>query len=133
MPERNRPDTPARPISTTPIASPDSTTSTPTTESQQVNWWSVHEFVTAVLSQANGWPVAGTPAWCSLAHDDPAKWAALLDGAQHWALRVESAQQSRAEASRAVAAAADWPRIAREINQRKDFYAARPWLRRAAS
>jgi len=42
MPERNRPDTPARPISTTPIASLILLLDTHD-ESQQVNWWSVHE------------------------------------------------------------------------------------------
>jgi len=47
-------------------------------ESQQVSWWAVHEFVSAVLDQVNGWPMAGTPAWCSLAYDDPRKWAVGL-------------------------------------------------------
>ena len=56
--------------------------------SQQVSWLTVHDFVSAVLDQANGWPMVGTPAWCSLAHDDPQKWAALLDAAQHWALTI---------------------------------------------
>jgi Protein of unknown function (DUF2742) len=68
-----------------------------------------------------------------LAHDDPQKWAALLDAAQHWALRLETCQEARADASRAVAGAADWPKLSREINQRADFYAARPWLRREVS
>jgi hypothetical protein len=103
------------------------------TESQQVSWWSVHEFIGAVLDQANGYPMAGTPAWCSLAHDDPQKWASLLDAAQHWALRVETCQEARAEASRDVADAEDWSAIAREVRDRNDFYTARPWLWRAAS
>lgn len=99
--------------------------------SHQVSWWAVHEFVSAVLDRVNGWPMAGTPAWCSLAHDDPAKWAALLDGAQHHALRVETAQQARADASRDVCAAADWSAIADDVRQREDFYAERPWIRRS--
>jgi Protein of unknown function (DUF2742) len=98
--------------------------------SQQVSWWSVHEFVSAVLDQVDGWPMLGTPAWCSLAHDDPRKWAAVLDGGQHHALRLELNQEARADASRAVSQSVDWPALAREINQRADFYAARPWLRR---
>lgn len=114
----------ARAASATPTAAP---------RSQQVSWWSVHEFVAAVLNQVNGWPTAGTPAWCSLARDDPRKWAALLDGAQHWALRVETWQEAHAEASRAVSDAIDWPALSREINRRTDFYASRPWLRRAVS
>lgn len=115
-PRRERPGSEARADSTSPNAAPDTTDSTAGAGSQQVSWWAVHEFVTAVLDQVNGWPMLGTPAWCSLAHDDPRKWAAILDGAQHWALRVDTCQEYRAEASRAVAGAADWPEIAREID-----------------
>ena len=96
-----------------------------TTVSQQVSWWSVHEFVAAVLDQANGWPMLGTPAWCSLAHDDPRKWAALLDGARHHALRLELNQEARAEASKAIAEAADWSQVAREVQQRNNVYIPR--------
>lgn len=101
--------------------------------SQQVSWWSVHEFVVAGLNQVESWPMVGTPAWCSLAHGDPAKWAAILDAAQQWALRVETCQEARCDASRDIAESVDWSRVAREINQRSDFYASRPWLRRVVS
>ncbi len=101
--------------------------------SRSVSWWSVHEFASTVLDQVTGWPVVGSPAWCALADEDPLKWAALIDAAQHWALHLEINQEARAEASRDVAAAADWPAVAREIKQRNDFYAARPWLKRVAS
>jgi hypothetical protein len=108
--------------------------------SQQISWWSVHEFVAAVLDQVNDWPMLGTPAWCSLTHDDPRKWAALLDGAQHWALRVDSCQEARGEGGRAISAAplftnsgdpVDWSAIARERLKLNAFFAARPWLKRA--
>jgi hypothetical protein len=98
--------------------------------SQQVSWWSVHEFVVPKLEKAGDWPLLGTPAWCSLDNSDPRKWAAVLDGGQHHALRLETAQEARAEAGRAIAGAADWPAIAREIHELEKFYAARPWLRR---
>lgn len=104
-----------------------------TVASHQVSWLSVHEFVGAVLNQVNDWPMLGTPAWCSLAHDDPRKWAALLDAAQHWALRVETCQEAECQATRDISAAADWSAIAREIRQHNEFYAQKPWLRRAAS
>lgn len=81
--------------------------------SRAVSWLSVHDFVTAVLDQVNDWPTLGTPAWCSLTRDDPRKWAALLDGSQHWALRLETCQEQMAQASRDVSAAADWAGIAR--------------------
>ena len=100
--------------------------------SRQVSWWSVHEFVGAVLNQANDWPMLGTPAWCSLAHDDPRKWAALLDAAQHWALRVETCQESECQASRDISATADWGQISRRMREHNEFHAARPWLRRVS-
>lgn len=112
---------------------------------QQVSWWSVHEFVDQVVKQVNGWPMLGTPAWCSLAHDDPRKWAALLDGAQHHALRIETAQQARADASRAVSTAVywddsdtiatsvPWSEIARRHRSRAAFRATRPWAKRVPS
>lgn len=101
--------------------------------SRQVSWWSVREFVAPVLSQVNDWPLLGTPSWCSLTDEDPRKWCALLDGAQHWALKLEINQEARADASRSISSAADWPTLSREITCRSNFYAARPWLRRAAS
>jgi hypothetical protein len=101
--------------------------------SRSVSWWSVHEFVSAVLDQANGWPLVGTPAWCSLGHDDPQKWAALLDAAQHYALRLETDQEAHAGASHDVSAAADWSALATKIHQHAEFYKARPWLKRRAS
>lgn len=101
-------------------------------ESQQVSWWSVHEHVQRFLDLVGTWPTAGTPAWCALA-DGPVKLAALLDAAQHWALKLELNQEALAEASRSVSAAVDWPKVSREIQQASDLYAARPWLKRVAS
>ena len=74
--------------------------------------------------------MAGTPAWCALADDDPAKLAALLDAAQHWALRVDICQQAQCEAGHAVSAAADWSEIARRYYVRECFEAEHPWARR---
>lgn len=74
----------------------------------------------------------GTAAWCSLAHDNPAKWAALLDGARHWALQLELNQQARAEASRAVAGAADWPKVGRELQRLSEFRRTAPWSKRVS-
>ena len=102
-------------------------------ESQQVSWWSVHEFVKRYLDTAGHYPPAGTPAWRELADGDRRKWAALLDAAQHHALRVETAQEQHAQASHDVSAAADWSRFAQYIRDERDFYAARPFLRRVAS
>ena len=98
-----------------------------------VSFWSVHEFVAPVLARVGNYPTIGTPEWCALPDDDRRKIAAVFDAAQHWALRLETSQEAHAQASRDIAAAVDWSALAREINQRADFYAARPWLKRAAS
>lgn len=97
--------------------------------SQQVSWWSVHEFVAPELERVPSWPTVGTPEWCDL-DDDPRKIAAIFDAAQHWTLRLETCQQARCDASREVASAVDWPALAWEIKQRAEFYAAHPWLKR---
>jgi hypothetical protein len=101
----------------------------------QVSWWPVFEFWQAAVAQANAGPLPwpGTPLWCDLADGDPRKLLALAEFGVHHALRVETAQEASAEASRAVGGSVDWSKVSREILRRNDFYAARPWLRRAAS
>jgi Protein of unknown function (DUF2742) len=108
--------------------------------SQQVSWWDVHEHVAPFLQAAESWPTVGTPAWCALPDNDPRKMAALLDGAQHWALRIDSSQEARCEASRAISATplftnagdpVDWSAISHERLVLNAFFAARPWLKRA--
>lgn len=103
-------------------------------QSEQVSWWSVHEFVQAVLAQANVGPLppAGTPEWMALADGDPRKLLALATAGEHHVLRIETAQAAMAATSREISGAADWAAISREIRGRNDFYTSRPWLRRAA-
>jgi len=98
--------------------------------SRTTDWWSVRSFVAPYLDAAGDYPMAGTLAWQELPAADARKWAALLDAASHHILRVETAQEARAEAAKAVAAAADWPRVAQEIRQREAFREAQPWARR---
>jgi hypothetical protein len=86
--------------------------------SRMVAWWPVHEFIAQALAQANAVPpVAGTPAWQALADTDPLKLLAVAVAGEHHVLRVETAQDQQAEASKAIAESADWPAVAREINQ----------------
>lgn len=123
-----------RPALTTTATVDNPRIATPPLSSQQVAWWPVHEFVAALLTQAEHLPpLAGTPAWCALADADPAKLLALAAAGEHHALRMETAQAARAEASRDISAAADWSAVSRELRQRGDFYRERPWLRRVAS
>lgn len=89
-------------------------------DSCAVAWWPVHQFVALATAQAGTLPTAGTPAWCALPDDDPTKVLALAVAGEHHVLRMETAQEARAEASKAIAAAADWPAISREISQRAD-------------
>ena len=89
-------------------------------ESRSVAWWPVHEFLAALLAHVNDLPVAGTPAWCLLGDGDPRKLLAVAVAGEHHVLRVETAQEVYAEAARAIAVAADWSQIAREMQQRED-------------
>jgi hypothetical protein len=98
--------------------------------SQQVSWLAVHDFAVARLRKVEDWPMIGSPVWCDLGDRDLAKWASVLDAAQHWALRLETCQAAHAEASRDVSAAEDWLAVARIAKRRSDFYSARPWLYR---
>ena len=85
-----------------------------TTSARQTSFWSVHEHVEPLLTAVGSWPMLGSPAWCLLPVSDPRKVAALFSAAEHWALRLETCQQALADASREVAATADWRAIAVE-------------------
>jgi hypothetical protein len=75
-------------------------------------------------------PMLGTPAWRALPDEHPVKLAAAFDAAQHWALRVDTAQEQLVAAAQAISAAEDWSAIARVNRDRADFTAANPWARR---
>jgi hypothetical protein len=99
--------------------------SRPAMGSREVSWWAVHEHVAGLLTTVGSWPMVGTPAWCQLADDDPAKLAALLDAARHWALRIESCQQPLTDASHEVSAAANWSELAATMHRRDGAYIRR--------
>lgn len=86
-------------------------------DSRQRAWWPTHEFLTEYLAKANlgDLPAAGTPAWCALADGDPRKLVALAADGEHHVLRCELAQEAAAAASKAIAAAEDWPAVAQRI------------------
>ncbi len=87
--------------------------------SQAVSWFSVHEYIQPWLKAVDTWPMVGTPEWVALDDGDPRKWCALLDAAQHWALRLETSQEALAEASKAVAGAAKWGAVGTAIQRRR--------------
>ncbi|MBB4853762.1 hypothetical protein HNP40_001142 [Mycobacteroides chelonae] len=82
-------------------------------QSREVSWWHAHVFLEALVAHAIHLPAAGSPAWCALADGDPAKLLALAVAGEHHVLRVELDQHASSEASKAIAASADWGRISR--------------------
>lgn len=98
--------------------------------SRQVSWWTVHEFVQPHIDLTDGFPVVGTVAWQLLSDKDPAKWAAVLDAAQHHALRLDLCQEASIQAAQAISVSQDWSAVAQKSLIRRAFYEARPWLRR---
>ncbi|AYE97909.1 hypothetical protein C0J29_27060 [Mycobacterium paragordonae] len=95
--------------------------------SQQRAWWPVHQFLEAVVALANYGPIpaAGTPSWCALADGDPRKLLAVAIDGEHQVLRIETAQEQRAEASKAIAGSADWSTTARSIGRHREVYIPR--------
>jgi Protein of unknown function (DUF2742) len=87
-----------------------------TTESQQVSWLEVYEWAERMGYLVDG-PNAGTPTWCALADDAEEKLAAAVADSVHWALRKDTLQAEQAEASRAIAGAADWSALAGRIQR----------------
>ena len=98
--------------------------------SQQVSWADVHAFVLPKLVRVGDWPMLGSPVWCDLDDRDPIKWASVLDGGQHWALRVEGWQQADCDASSEISSAEDWAAISRLVTQHNSYFLARPWTAR---
>lgn len=85
-------------------------------ESRQVSWTEVYVFAQKwAAGQAitlDITVIAGTPQWCGMADDDARKLMALIVGGVREALSNDTRQGDLAEASRSVAAAADWGRVA---------------------
>jgi hypothetical protein len=98
-----------------------------------VSWWSVHLYALPWLDAVGHWPLIGSPEWVALDDQDARKKAAVLDAAQHWALRLELGQEARAAAAKEIAAAADWSVVASDLRDRENFCASRPWMKRRAA
>lgn len=83
--------------------------------SRQVCWTAVLAFVERRGINPTTALIAGTPAWAALDDQHPDKLAAVLAAGVHHALRLDLNQQAAADASKAIAAAEDWPAVARCI------------------
>lgn len=98
--------------------------------SRTVDWWAVHEFVQPFLDSVGTWPTVGTLEWCALPKNDMRRWAAMLDAAQHHALRIDTAQAAMAEAGHAISATTDWAEVGRRARDRGEFHAKNTWAAR---
>lgn len=103
---------------------------TPPPPSREVSWWATHEYVARMKRHEADLTVAGTPAWAALDDYDLGKLLSLAAAGEHHVLRVETAQQARADAGAAISAAAPWGELGRRLHQREAWYAAHPWARR---
>jgi len=93
--------------------------------SRTICWEPVHDYVEKLASRLgvdlrNPMPFPGTLAWLALPDDSPVKKSALLLAASQRVLHLEVEQENRADASKDVAAAADWPAIANEVRSLAD-------------
>lgn len=93
-------------------------------DSRTVLWWPVHDYATQLAATlgvdlADRLPFPGTLPWLALPDNHPVRHAAMLQAASQFVLRIETAQEARAEASKAIAASTDWRQVAREIRQRR--------------
>lgn len=102
-------------------------------ESAEVSWWQVHVFLETLAAQYDRLPIAGTPAWCAMSDGDPRKVVALAVAGEHHVLRCELDQIALAEASKSVAAAADWGAVARWNQRRARAVASGVYIPRRAS
>ena len=84
-------------------------------DSRAVSWAPVWDLLAPVLGPPGLTP--GTPAWCALPDDDGDKWEAVLWACLWWVVAEDARQDAKAEASRAISAAAEWAAASREIHQ----------------
>ncbi|WP_406817395.1 DUF2742 domain-containing protein [Mycobacterium sp. M23085] len=106
----------------------------PIAANRQIAWLAVHDYINRQRRRLGALdlsgPPLGTPAWLRLSENDPAKLAAVLNAAEAAAYGISASQTAEADASRAIAAAADWPAIAKANRDRAEFIAAHPWAKR---
>ena len=102
-------------------------------ESRSVAWMPVYELLAPHLGPPGSCPILGTPAWVALPDDHPDKLEALLYAALYWVLAEDTRQEQRADASKDIAAAADWAGLASEHQNLTTYRAARPWMNRTRS
>lgn len=83
--------------------------------SRQVSWSEVYAFAEKWAAgqgiTLDPTVIAGTPQWCGMPDEDARKLLAVVVGGVRDALRNDTHQADMADASKAIAAAADWGRV----------------------
>jgi len=103
-----------------------------------VNWEAVRDFVYRLPARPNTTIIAGSPEWCALDDDDPAKLAALITAGSRWVLEEEIDQlarrrQAQKDMALGLLETLPWAQICKQIEQRDEFYRKNADLKRRAS
>lgn len=91
--------------------------------SRQVTWWSVwcwaqQQAASHGIDPVNdALPLPGTPSWCGMPDGDARKLCAVLLAGAREALRHDTEQEAKAQASQGVSASADWSALGRSVAQ----------------
>lgn len=99
--------------------------------SRQVNWFETFAFASRFAAQHGipldhrALPIAGTLQWCGLPDDDARKLLALVLGGVREALTNNIHQDAIAQAGKAISAAEDWSRVAKQVRRRREIDAMR--------
>lgn len=97
------------------------TTTDRATTARTVHFHTVCAYVDRVLGGVEGNPpLLGSIEWQRLNDRDPLKVAAVYQAAMERALYYEATQIALGEASKAIAAAADWPAVAQSARRHAD-------------
>ncbi|WP_353651645.1 DUF2742 domain-containing protein [Mycobacterium sp. ST-F2] len=91
--------------------------------SREISCTAVYQRLYPLLGEPG--PTLGTPAWLQLDDTDPAAWRSVLWAALQWAVAQDATQEHLAVASKAIAAAENWARVARRVQRRSEIYIQR--------
>ncbi|MCF3939070.1 DUF2742 domain-containing protein [Gordonia tangerina] len=99
----------------------------------------VRNYVQRLVGEHGGpAPIAGSPTWCALSDDNPAKLLAVLHCGTRWVLEeamasIDERRLAEKAAAVEVSQAADWARVGSEIRRRDEWLRTHPWAKREVS
>lgn len=106
--------------------------------SYDVSWEAVRNFVYRLPARPNTTIIAGSPEWCALADDDPAKVAALITAGSRWVLeeqidQIHRRRQAHKDMSLGLLEEHPWKKLRQYLTDRDEFYRKNADLKRRAS